>query len=301
MPTKVALRLNTLTCNEETEHGSEPYIWPIVIADQTGFPFPFLYVPAAEWAAKVLVNDIQAGQSVAIPPAMSQALEHVFDNKAAGLIVLIVALFEKDASPMHGSIAVLRHIEERSLAFVKDHLTECRQSSGERGDLRNMLASRFDLAGAETGALSYLEQFGVFLTPGGFDDSVGFTVHTLSGAALAPRNISFALDSSSERFTLTGSIQLSDLPVQLCQAERAAVAHAVAVVQGLRTQRQILQTQLHHATPQQKPAIVAEIKRIGELMPAADAALAEAEAALKACLGRFDQPTHGPVEGPVIR
>jgi hypothetical protein len=55
---------------------------------------------------------------------------------------------------MHGSIAVLRHIEERSLAFVNDHLSECRQSSGERGDLRNMLVTRFDLAGAETGARS---------------------------------------------------------------------------------------------------------------------------------------------------
>ena len=165
-----------------------------------------------------------------------------------------------------------------------------------------MLVNRFDLAGAETDALSYLERVAVFLTPGGFDDSVGFTVWTLSGPALAPRDISFALNSSSERFTLTGSIQLTDLPVQLCQAERARVAQALAVVQSLRTQREMLQTQLHHATPQQKPAIVAQIKRLAEVdMPAADAALADAEAALKACTDRFNQPTHGPVEGPVIR
>jgi hypothetical protein len=299
MQTKVALHLNTLNCGAENEHGSEPYIWPIVIADETGIPQ--LHVPTTQWAAKVLVNEILAGQSVTIPPEMSLDLAHVLNDKAAGLIVLLVALFEKDSSPLHGSVAVLRHIEERSLAFVRDHLTECRQSSGERGDLRQMLVTRFDLAGAETDALNYLERLGVTVSPGGFDDSVGFTVWTLSGPALAPRYISFNLDSSSERFTLTGYIQLTDLPVSLCQAERDRLAQAEAVVKSLQTQRELLQTQLHHATPQQKPAIVAQITRLSEVdMPAAEAALTDAEVALKRCLDRFDHP-HGPTESPAIR
>jgi hypothetical protein len=58
--------------------------------------------------------------------------------------------------------------------------------------------------------------------------------------------------------------------------------------------RSMLQTQLHHATPQQKPAIVAQITRPLEVdMPAA-------KAALKRCLDRFGHP-HGPTESPVIR
>ncbi len=289
MPTNVALHLGSLTCGAENEHGSEPYIWPLMIADETGIPF--IRTPTPEWAAKVLASEMTAGQSILIPTGMDGTLTSAFESPAAGLVVLIVALFEKDSSPRHGSVAVLRHIEDRSLAFVGNHLAECRQSNGDRVDLRNQLASSFDLGGAESDELSLLERATTRLSSGSFDDSVGFAFMTFSGPALVDRSFDFNLNSSSEQWSLSAALQVSRTFV-LCRAERDAAAAAQAVVQGLQTRRATLQDQLHHATPQQKPTIVDQITHIAEVeLPAAEAALAQAEAALQACLARFE--THG--------
>lgn len=51
MKTRVALRLHSLRCIEETEHGSEPYLWPVMITHETGAPR--MQVPTSDWAAKV--------------------------------------------------------------------------------------------------------------------------------------------------------------------------------------------------------------------------------------------------------
>lgn len=298
MPTKVALELDTLSCIGETEHGSEPYIWPIMIAEEGGGTS--LQVPHDDFAAKVLASEMSAGQSIAIPQGMDSFLFRTFNDASAGLVVLLVALFEKDASPRHGSIAVLRHIEDRSLLFVQDRLAECRQNSGQRDDLRNALVVRFDLAGAETDALSITEQAVTAILPGGFDDSIGFVVFTFSGPALVSRSMSFPLNRGSDRFTLTGRLHLSTVLPPRCQAERDAVAQAKAVVGSLRHQREILQEMLHHATPQQKPAIIDQIVRINQVdLPPAEAALAQAEAALRACEELF-HGIHGPIENLVI-
>src|SRR5262245_57149565 len=195
MPTKIALELDTLSCGEETEHGSEPYIWPIMIAEEGGTTL--LHVPHEDFAARVLVSEMHAGQTIAIPQGMDSFLFHTFNDASAGLVVLLVALFEKDASPRHGSIAVLRHIEDRSLQFVQERLGEFRQFSGQRDDLRNVLITRFDLAGAETDELSIFERAATELSPGGFDDSIDFTVFAFSGAALVSRSISFPLNRGS--------------------------------------------------------------------------------------------------------
>ena len=72
MPTHVALHLGCLTCGAENEHGPEPYIWPLMIADETGIPF--IRTPTPEWAAKVLASEMTAGQSIPIPDGMDGTL-----------------------------------------------------------------------------------------------------------------------------------------------------------------------------------------------------------------------------------
>ncbi|MEP7247290.1 MAG: hypothetical protein ABI885_26900 [Gammaproteobacteria bacterium] len=74
----------------------------------------------------------------------------------------------------------------------------------------------------------------------------------------------------------------------LCQAERDAQAQALAAVKGLQIRRQGLQAQLQHASPQANPAIIDQIAHISAVeLPRAEKALAQAEAALAACLARF--------------
>lgn len=295
MPTMVSLQLDQLTCGNETEGGAEPYIWPIFIAEENGIAS--VHLPLQEIAGTPLKNNMRGGESVAIPQGLN-LIEHTFENPDAGLAVFIITLFEKDASPFKGTRAVFNHISERSLAFVRDHLAECRQANGNRGDLRAQLVSSFDLGGAEISALSLLERAAIKFSSGGFDDSIGFAFQTFSGSGISARNLTFDLSSSSESFTLTGSMGRKLILRLRCQDERDALAHAEAVVKGLQLQRKSLQEQLHHATPQQKPAFIDMITKIAEVdLPAAEAEVLAAKAALEACEANFP---HGPLDSPVI-
>lgn len=260
----------------------------------------FARVPTDDFAPSILASQMAAGQTVAVPTGMDLTLQNQFNNPAAGLVVLIVALFDKDSSPRKGTRAVFRHMEQRSLEIVQQRLAEFRQSNGRRTDLRNALIARFDLAGAETGALNFLEEAATLARPGGFDDSIGIDLLTFSGSALIDRDVDFDLSRSGNRFSLTAKLDVSLVLPARCQSERDAVAQAEARVTGLQTRRQLLQLQLQTATPQQKPAIIDQIKHIAEVdLPPAEAALAQAKAALQACLGPFGG-THGPLDHLII-
>ena len=297
MKTRVALRLNSLRCIEESEHGSEPYMWPIMITHEAGAPR--LLVPTLDYAAVVLAHEMRAGQSVPIPAGMDLNFADVFEDKAAALVVFVIVLFEKDNLTNKARIAAFRHVEEKALEMVSEKLTECRQKSGERIDLTNQLIDRIDLEGAAKDAMSYYEISKAYVKEGGFDDALGIIVWTLSGQALKPRDISFDLSQTGERFVLTAKLEIAITLPPVCENERAAAEHARAVVKGLQGQRAALQQQLHHATPQQKAGIVAAINRINEVdLPPAEAALADAEAALATCLSAHD--IGGPLDDPVL-
>jgi hypothetical protein len=247
-----------------------------------------LRAPTDEFAARVLASGMRAGQSLTIPGGMDLPLAHVFDDRTAALVVLIVALFEKDNSPRHGSIAVLRHMEQRAVAFVAGRLAECRDSSGRRVDLRNAYSAGLDLAGAETAALSIAERIKVGVSLRGFDDSLGLDFITFSGQALANRDVTFDLSNGDNRFSLSATLELSGVLPTLCSRESDAVAQAEAVVKGLQLRRLSLQKSLQTAAPQNKPALVDLINQITDVeLPAAEAAVADARAALQACLDRF--------------
>ena len=297
MKVRVALRLHELRCIEESEHGSEPYFWPIMITHDTGVPR--LHVPTSNYAAVVLADEMRAGESVPVPAGVDLNFAEVFEDKATALVVFVVMLFEKDNLTDEGRRAAFRHIEEKALEMVSEKLVECRQKSGERIDLTNDLIDRMDLESAVKDVMSYYEIGSAYAKIGGFDDALGIIVWTLSGAALKPRDISFDLSQPSERFILTAKLETALTLPPVCQAERAAQEHALAVVKGLQGQRAALQQQLHHATPQQKAGIIAAITRINEVdLPPAEAALAAAEAALATCLSAHD--IGGPLDSPVL-
>jgi hypothetical protein len=289
--------LQALKCIEESEHGSEPYLWPIMITQETG-PLR-LHVPTQQFEAMVLASEMHAGQSVPIPAGMDLNFSEVFDNKAAALAVFVVVLFEVDNLTHHGRVAAFRHVEEKALEMVGQRLAECKQFSGERDELTNDLIDRLDIEGAVKDAMSYYEIGKAYALPGGFDDALGIIVWTLSGQNLAPRDIAFDLRQPAEKFVLTARLEVAITFPPVCQNERDAAEHALAVVKGLQTQRAVLQQQLHHATPQQKAAIVAAITRINEVdLPPAEAALAQADAALKSCLDNHN--IGGPLDNPVL-
>ena len=85
----------------------------------------------------------------------------------------------------------------------------------------------------------------------------------------------------------------------VCQNERDAAAQALAEVQGLRGQRPLSRHNCITRRLSRKPGIIAAIKRINEVeLPPAEAALAQAEAALATCLSAHD--IGGPLDDPVL-
>ena len=297
MRTRVALRLRTLRCIQESEHGSEPFVWPIMITHETGLPR--LHVPTNEYAAVVLANEMRAGQSVPIPAGMDLNFADTFDDHTAALIVFVMMLFEKDNLTHEGRVAAFRHLEEKALEMVIEKLPECRARSGERIDLTNDLINRLDIESAVKAVMNYAEIGLAYGRPGGFDDALGIIVWTLSGAAIKPRDINFSLTQPNEEFSLAAKLETAITLPPVCQNERAAAEHALAVVKGLQGQRAALQQALHHATPQQKAGIIAAITKINQVdLPPAEDALAQAEAALQSCLSAHD--IGGPLDDPVL-
>jgi hypothetical protein len=115
------------------------------------------------------------------------------------------------------------------------------------------------------------------------DDNLGFTYRAFraSEQEIVPQTFDFpeiANEDSSNRFVLSGALAIDPLPsdpVDTCAAERAAVEAKKDEIASLHTRVRLFLDELHHAIPQQKPALVAEIE-------ATNAEVAEAEAELPA-------------------
>jgi hypothetical protein len=86
--------------------------------------------------------------------------------------------------------------------------------------------------------------------------------------------------------------------VDLCAGPRASVAAKQQEIASLQHRVTALQQMLQSATPQQKPAIIQEIQHTNDLIDQSEAALPGLEAALNACIGRFD--THVDIGGVVV-
>ena len=155
MKTRVALRLQTLRCIEESEHGSEPYLWPIMITQEVGALH--MHVPTQDFEAVALADEMKAGQSVSIPAGMDLNFVEVFESKAAALVVFVMVLFEIDNLTHKARVAAFRHVEEKALELVGEKLADCRVKSGERVDLTNALIGKLDLETAVKDAMSYYE------------------------------------------------------------------------------------------------------------------------------------------------
>jgi hypothetical protein len=294
MKAKVALRLSSLDCLSEAEQGSQPYIWPMMIVEEGGAPR--MYVPDDEWADFLLAGSIKSRESAAIPQGMSKNFVHFFDERGAALVVLVVVLFEKEGAETD-AIWVLRYLQSTALTFVSDHIAEFRQRSGERRELRDLYSSAIDVRRVQRLTQGTVAAY----AHERLDQLMGISFWAFSGAGLKSEDITFNLSSPIERFTVAGRMDVMPILPSRCDGQREAVTHCEMVIKGLQGQRASLQSQLHHATPQQRAGLIAAIARIAQVdMPAAEAALAEAQTALDSCLlneNRVDTPPGNPISG----
>ena len=284
---------------EGSEHGSEPYLWAVMVTHEHG-RFSLLTTPF-EQARKILRGEMVAGQSLTIPPEVN-SITGAFEDKNAGTVLIFVALSEGDSSQPHATAAAMNAGAGVILQFAKDNLEAIRSTQGPRGDLLNQMIDRFSsvVRNAENADMSILERIATTLGTGGYDDPLGADLWTFSVAAPREVPIQFELSQTGESFRISGSLAVTPGPIDICRGQRDNLIAAQGHVKSLKAALARLAEELHGAHPARpKPLINAEIDRINEVkLPAAELAVSSAEAALRECLDFHVSP--GGPGGPVI-
>ncbi len=101
-----------------------------------------------------------------------------------------------------------------------------------------------------------------------------------------PTPASFRLnftDDSAKSYTIQCVLEARTPAINLCQAQVDHVKDAQDLVDSIEARKTTLQAQLQHATPQEKPGIIAEIKELNGQLTVATTDLDDARRALQAC------------------
>jgi hypothetical protein len=309
---RVTLGLTELRCIAESDGSgsSEPYLWTTYFAlgaqplpGQTG-PMATI-TPAYDAFRSEFADGVEAGDVLAIPPFIASASFDMDLDADHTIVGCIAVLMEEDETPQSsivlGRIAYAKEIEAQLNELVHRRLVA--------GDFGPVTDAEIDAiraavqAKAEDAIGSDQSLWDVFRNQ---DDQVGFTYKAFSDDEIQAGFFDFPeirSDDSTNRYVLSASLSIGAIPVDpvdLCAAPRAALEAKHDEIQGLQTRRGILQSELQHAAPQQKAAIVAEIDATNDLITAAEAELPALQAALDACIARHGHVGDVVVEEPVV-
>ena len=178
-------------------------------------------------------------------------------------------------------------------AAVAEHLFDLFAASSEQQ--KEIIATietrvRNRVASAIRDGLTAWEKARVLLGLLELDHSVGSAMSQLRELVPTPITLPFRFPhpvgpaGSELDIEIQGELQVQPVPVELCQAQVDAVNDALAIVDTIDVQIKSLQSELRHAAPGEKPAIIAEIRRLKfEELPVAMATLQSARQALHAC------------------
>ncbi len=293
---RVTLRLTELRCITQSEGsgGSEPYLWVTYFAFgaqllpfQTG-PMATI-TPAYDAFRTEFPNNMKAGQVTTIPPFLATASFDMDLEAQHKLVGCLAVLMEEDETPdssiILGRIAYSKEIDKQLNDLVKKRIL-----AGDFGPVTDEEINTIRKAvkaKVEEAIGSNQTIWNIFTNQ---DDNIGFTHKGFTDSEIQFQYFDFpeiVSDDSSNRFVLSGGLSIGPVPtdpVDLCATQRAAVKAKKDEINSLQTRVTLLQDQLHHATPQQKAAIVAEIKATNGLIAQAEAELPTLQAALDSCI-----------------
>lgn len=304
---RITLTLDRVICVSESEHGSEPYLWPVLalLDDQAVVRAERI---RSEDSHLVMAREMRAGQEVAVP-AGARVTTAAADLSHLLAVVVLVAVMEADDVPAYAMEAGYRaFVQEvpsalnfrtllslselqRELDAATDPAEKARiqtEITAVKTQVRNQLNTAATAAVRST--MTWIDKIRVAL--GSADSLVGSVSTSFSaspGQALVipPTRLELtAGDGRGNEFRLIGSIKAQPNPIDLCQVERTAVREARDRLRGLNAQLRMLQNELVHASPGAKPGIRQSIERLGPIIAAAEQALRDAEAQLAACTAR---------------
>lgn len=296
MSTDAIIILERLRCIRESDGTghSEPYIWPVLLwIDDNTLATPALVgvtAPALGNARVVIKNDMRAGQTADIPTSVGVLRVRFEDNLTIRRLILAVALWEEDETPEAAMRAGFQAFSSELRAAVADNLFALSQASDEEQDaiiaaIKTRVSNR--VRSAIENGLTGCQKARVFVGTLNLDDIIDSAFKSFPDLFPAPVTLTFRAGSSNV-YQIQGKLEVRRVRVDRCQAQVDAVKAAQSVVDGIDAEIKALQTELQHASPGEKPFIIAEIKRIREEELAdAMAALDGARRALSICRSRL--------------
>jgi hypothetical protein len=310
MTTQAIITLESLRCIREsdlagTSH-SEPYIWPALAIVTNN---SFLVTPQSAILSdsrNVIKSEMRAGETAAIPYPVNTLTANFEDDQTNRQLLLVVGLWEKDDTPSSAVQAGYQaFLDELHAALGSNLISLSQADEAEQKVIIDKIKKRvYDkVYSAEKNKLSGWEKTKVYLGWLNLDDFMGSDFRRFSDVVSTSFTLSFkgsagdiiiqnvpsgtgapkAVNPPVE-YEIQGNIKVQAAVVNRCQAEIDAVNAAKSALQGLESMIQALQSQLHRATPQEKPGIIAEIKDINERqIPVAKTKLDNAQSALDRC------------------
>lgn len=329
---RFTIKLTQLRCIKESDPGpSEPYIWVTYFALGPQMP-PFqtgplaLNTPSYDAFRTEFANNVSAGSVVGIPTFIASAsFDMDLDTPGPKLLGCVAVLMEEDdtrqSDIVFGRIAYSKEMEKQLNALMKKRI-----QAGDSGPLTDAEKEAIKSAVKSKVTDAVASHQGVFDIFRDQDDALGFT-HKIfpegTGGTIKSETFDFpeitttrtrtvnvgdtfppvTIVTVTDRYILSGEVSVAAVPpdtVDLCAAPRAALEAKRQEIKSLQVRVTLLQQQLQHATPQQKPAIIRQITETNAEIDQAEAQLPALEAALTACIDHFHNHDHIEPGGGVI-
>ena len=272
----------------------QPYIWPVAIwIDNNTLAKPELVdvgTLAIGNARVVIKSEMGPGDTADIPASVGVLRRRSEDGLSIFRLILVVALWHENETPEDAMRAGFQAFSSELRAAVAENLFDLYAANSEQE--KEIIAAietrvRNRVASAIRDGLTAWEKARVLLGLLHLDQPGGSAVSQLRELVPTPITLPFRLPVSTGievDLEIQGELQVQPVPVELCQAQVDAVNDALATVDTIDVQIKSLQSELQHASPSEKPAIIAEIRRLRfEELPVAMATLQGARQALQAC------------------
>jgi hypothetical protein len=290
--TQISLSLDKLTCHREDDGqfaGSEPYIWPALIAFNTlsGLEFGQAF-PETKNARIVIRDGIEGGDSASIPPEVGELSLKLISAAAPKLkILVLVLLFEEDANTLESMRAGFEAFKQQLLGalILATNAGTKDPSSAEIEALKSSLSEKITAAVTAKLSTSDKIRIGIF----GQDELLG-TEFVLRPGRNSNIFLTYGDPFFGDRFSISGRLTVQPeelLPPDRCANFQSDLTKANEALNRLLRSLRKLQAELRTASAQDKPRLIIEIEEFkeGEITNA-QKVLDAARTALAACRAR---------------
>ncbi|HEX2112478.1 MAG TPA: hypothetical protein VHF67_13105 [Gaiellaceae bacterium] len=283
MALEVTLVLHELHCVKESEEGSEPYIWPVLLwVDDTtihnqGDDVLGVRGPVLGDARVVLKARMSGGETAPIPFPLGTLGVRLLEASMFSYVLLVVALFDRDETPQAAMWAGCKAFASELRTAIAQRLPYLKAAiaQGDDAELQRLIEEIKIQVKAATNSATWNELTGwqktrVVLGTLNLDDYVGFAFY-FGKPAPAELELVLRSDNGSEEYRINGSVDARPATIDVCQAQ--------AVVDGIEGLISAAKAGYQDASSAGKAAISSQIKQLNQDLDVAIAALGEARRA----------------------